>query len=228
MAVISPLRTPCHQHERMRKERDCDGPPVSSDDRYAHLRTNAAAQKQSTVDRLNRAIAELEAAGRPVTTFTIREVSGMDYMAYYRNREAFQLFQEHSTHLRKEREQEQAKRQVASRGRARKLGKGQAAPHTIKVSPRDPLLDYKRPRLVKLLHEARAERDEARRQLKMERVEATERTQAERAKLEQSYHKLLQEHTNCGVTIAKLEAQVAEYLAFMERFRSSLQREEHS
>jgi hypothetical protein len=47
-----------------------------------------------------------------VNTFTIKEVSGMDYMAYYRNREAFQLFQEHSTHLRKEREQ--AKRQVAS------------------------------------------------------------------------------------------------------------------
>lgn len=33
---------------------------------------------------------------------------------------------------------------------------------------------------------------------------------------------------NCGITIAQLEAQVAEYLAFMERFRSSLQRAEHS
>jgi hypothetical protein len=29
------------------------------------------------------------------------------------------------------------------------------------------------------------------------------------------------------ITIAKLEAQVAEYVAFMERFRSSLQREEY-
>src|SRR5713226_5809883 len=122
-------------------------PPVSSDDRYAHLRTNAAAQKQSTVDRLNRAIADLEAEGRPVNTFTIKEVSGMDYMAYYRNREAFQLFQEHSTHLRKEREQEQAKRQAVSRGKSRKTGKGQTAAHAVKVSPRDPLLDYKRPRL---------------------------------------------------------------------------------
>src|SRR5260221_11961453 len=136
-------------------------PPVSSDDRYAHLRTNAAAQKQSTVDRLNRAIAELEAAGRPVTTFTIREVSGMDYMAYYRNREAFQLFQEHSTHLRKEREQEQARQKTARRGSSRKPRKGEAATHTMKVSLRDPLLDYKRPRLVELLHEAPAERDEA-------------------------------------------------------------------
>jgi len=32
---------------------------------------------------------------------------------------------------------------------------------------------------------------------------------------------------DCGVTIARLEAQVAEYLAFMERFRISLQQEEN-
>jgi hypothetical protein len=201
---------------------------LASDDQYAHLRANAATQKRATVDRLSQAITQLEAEGRPVNTFTIKEVSGMDYMAYYRNREAFQLFQEHSTHLRKEREQEQAKRQAASRGRPGKTGKGQAVPHTVRVSPRDPLLDYKRPRLVELLHEARAERDEAKRQVKTERTEAEQRAQVERAELEQRYHKLLQEHMSCGLTIAKLEAQVAEYLAFMERFRSSLQREEHS
>jgi len=86
----------------------------------------------------------------------------------------------------------------------------------------------KRPRLVELLHEARAERDEAKRQLKAERSENKQRTQAARADLEQRYHKLLQEHMTCGITIAKLEAQVAEYLAFLERFRSALQREEHS
>src|ERR1700732_4446441 len=100
-----------------------------SDDQYAHLRANAAAQKQTTVDRLRQAITQLEAEGRPVNTFTIKEVSGMDYMAYYRNREAFQLFQEHSTHLRKEREQEQAKRQAVSRGTSRKPKKGKAASH---------------------------------------------------------------------------------------------------
>lgn len=200
----------------------------SPGDQYAHLRANAAAQKRATVNRLSQAITQLEVEGRPVNTFTIKEVSGMDYMAYYRNREAFQLFQEHSTHLRKKREQEQAKRQVTSRGKSRKTGKGQTASYMIKVSPRDPLLDYKRPRLVELLHEARAERDEAKRQLRTERVKAEQQAQAERADLEQRYHKLLQEHMQCGVTIAKLEAQVAEYLAFMERFRSALQREEHS
>src|SRR2546422_10841877 len=97
--------------------------PSPSEDSYAYLRANAAAQKQRTVDRLSQAITQLEAEGRPVNTFTIKEVSGMDYMVYYRNREAFQLFQEHSTHLRKEREQAQVKRQMASRGRARKTGK---------------------------------------------------------------------------------------------------------
>src|SRR2546425_12696184 len=66
-------------------------------------------------DRLARAIAQLEAEHRPVNTFTVKEVSGLDYMAYYRNREAFQLFQEHSTHLRKKREQEQAKQPTGSR-----------------------------------------------------------------------------------------------------------------
>ena len=187
---------------------------LSSDDQYAHLRANAATQKQETLDRLTRAIATLEADGRPVTTFSIRE--------------AFQLFQEHSTHLRREREQALEKRQAANQGKLRKTGKGQATSHVVKVSPRDPLLDYKRPRLVELLHEARAERDEARRQLRTERVKAEQHAQAEQAELEQRYHKLLQEHMSCGITIAKLEAQVAEYLAFMERFRSSLQREEHS
>lgn len=198
----------------------------SSDDPYAHLRANAAVQKQTTVDHLRQAITQLEAEGRPVNTFTIKEVSGMDYMAYYRNREAFQLFQEHSTYLRKEREQEQVKQQTASLASKRKTGKGQMAARTIKGSPRDPLLDYKRPRLVELLHEARAE-DEAKRPVKTERTEAEQRARVERAELEQRYHKLLQEHMSCGLTIAKLEAQVAEYLAFIDRFHADLQQEEH-
>ena len=200
---------------------------LPSDEKSAHLRANAAAQKQTTVDRLRQAITQLEAEGRPVNTFTIKEVSGMDYMAYYRNREAFQLFQEHSTHLRKEREQAQEKRQAVSQSKLRKTGKGQAASHPVKVSPRDPLLDYQRPRLVELLHEARTERDEAKRQARVAHAEAEPQAHAERAELERRYHKLLQEHMQCGITIAKLEAQVAEYLAFMERFRAALHQEEH-
>jgi len=56
---------------------------LSSDDQYAHLRANAAVQKQTTVDRLSQAITLLEAEGRAVNTFTIKEMSGLDYMAYY-------------------------------------------------------------------------------------------------------------------------------------------------
>lgn len=197
--------------------------PSPSEDRYARLRAHAAAQKQTTLDRLSQAISLLEAEGRPVNTFTIKEVSGLDYMAYYRNREAFQLFQEHSTHLRKEREKEQAKQRQSGRKRVKQANDR----HQVKVSPRDPLLDYKRPRLVELLHEARAERDEARKQAQAVQASIEQQAQTQRAELEQRYHQLLQEHMQCGVKIAKLEAQMAEYLAFMERFRAALQREEH-
>ncbi len=196
--------------------------PSSPEDRYAHLRANATAQKQATLDRLSQAITLLEAEGRPVNTFTIKEVSGLDYMAYYRNREAFQRFQEHSTHLRKEREKKQASRRQSTRKRR----KQDDSLHRVRISPRDPLLDYKRPRLVELLHEARAERDEARQQTQAERTETEHRVRAERAELELSYHNLLQEHMLCGVKIARLEAELAEFRAFMERYRSSLQHEE--
>lgn len=200
---------------------------LSSDDRYAHLRTNAATQKQETVDRLARAIAELEAGGRPVTTFTIKDVSGLDYMAYYRNRQAFQLFQEHSTHLRQKREQEQAKRQATNRGSKRKKARGRETLHAIAVSPRDPLLDYKRPRLVELLHEALAERNQARQQAQAVQESLEQQMQTQSAELEQCYHKLLQEHMQCGLKIARMEAELAEFKGFMERFRSTLSNEEH-
>jgi hypothetical protein len=173
--------------------------PTPSEDRYRHLRAYAAAQKQATVERLKQAIAALEAGGRPGTTFTLKEVSGLDYMVYYRNAEALSLFRHHSTHLRKEREKTQAKRRRSQRN------KHDETLHDVPTKPRDPLLHYKKPRLIADLRAARAEREQ----------------------LEQRYHLLLQEHMQCGLTIARLEAQVAEYLAFMERFRSSLRREEH-
>jgi len=173
----------------------------SDEERYAHLRANALAQKQITVDRLSRAIATLEAEGRPVNTFTVKEVSGLDYMAYYRNAEALALFRTHSTHLRNEREKEREKRRRSRKKQSRQ----EETDHKIQVEPRDRLLNYKKPELVAKLRAAQAEREQ----------------------LEQHYHALLQEHMQCGLTIARLEAQVAEYLAFMDRFRSALRQEEH-
>src|SRR5713101_278625 len=107
----------------------------SDEERYAHLRANAAAQKQATVDRLAQAIATLEAEGRPVNTFTIKEVSGLDYMAYYRNAEALALFRTHSTHLRKEREKERVKQR---RSKRKHTGEDESL-HQVKVEPRDRL-----------------------------------------------------------------------------------------
>ncbi len=166
--------------------------PSPSEDRYAHLRDYAARQKQATLDRLNQAITQLEQEKRPVTTFTIKGVSGLDYMAYYRNAEALALFRRHSTYLRKERQKKQSKRRSSGQ-------------QETMVSSRDPLLNYKKPRLVTELRTARARRDQ----------------------MEQQYQALLQEHMQCGLAIARLETQLAEHLAFLERFRSSLQREEH-
>lgn len=183
-----------------------------SDDRYAHLRANAAAQKQATVERLKRAIARLEAEERPVNTFTIKEVSGMDYMTYYRNPEALALFRTHSTYLREERIKEETKRHRSKRKRSRQND----SLHQVQVEPRDPLLNYKKPELVARLRAARAECEQLKQQ-----------AQAKRAEVEQHYAALLQEHMRCGVTIAKLEAELAEFQAFMQRFRSSLRQEEY-
>jgi len=168
-----------------------------SEDRYAHLRDYATRQKQTTVDRLKQAITQLEKDSRPVTTFTIKEISGLDYMAYYRNAEALALFRSHSTHLRKQHEIARSKRRSAARPPS---GEQEA------IGPsRDPLLHYKKPRLVAELRAARAKHDQ----------------------MEQQYQALLQEHMGCGLTIARLQTQLAEHQAFLERFRSSYQKEEH-
>lgn len=169
--------------------------------RYAHLRANAATQRQATVTRLSQAIAQLESEKRPVTTFTIKETSGLDYMSYYRNAEALALFRTHSTHLRNEREKEQPSKKRSRR----KAGKHDGALYQVKVEPRDPLLAYKKPSLVMKLRAAQAEYDQ----------------------MMQNYQALLQEHMRSATAIAALEAQLVEYKAFMQRFRSALSDEEH-
>ncbi len=132
-----------------------------------------------------------------LTPCTIKEVSGLDYMVYYRNAEALALFRHHSTHLRKERQKERSRRKGA-----RSCPSGQ---QETQVSSRDRLLNYKKPRLVAELRAARAKHDQ----------------------MEQQYQALLQEHMGCGLAIARLQTQLAEHQAFLERFRSSLQKEEY-
>ena len=120
--------------------------PTALADRYAHLRANARRQKQTTVERLKQAIATLEAEHRPITVFTIKEISGLDYMAYYRNAEALTLFRRHSTHLQAAREKEQARRRTDRR----KLRQSEESLQATVAPPRDPLLNYKKPGLVSL------------------------------------------------------------------------------
>jgi len=136
----------------------------------------------------------------------------MDYMSYYRNAEALALFRTHSRHLRRERE----KRHAHQHRSRQKSANGKETLHEVQVEPRNPLLAYKKQELVAKLRVAYAERDQLKQQARQEGAE-----------LEQRYAVLLQEHMQCGVTIARLEAQVAEYLAFMERFRSASRQEEH-
>lgn len=200
--------------------------PTASNDRYEHLRNYATAQKQATVERLRQAISRLEAEGRPVSTFTIKEVSGLDYMAYYRNREACALFREHSTHLRKACQKQLAKRQAARAPSKCTPAQEREAVHAGGTAHRDPMLDYKKPRLLALVYEARQERDQARQGAQAERAQLTQRYKAEYAQLQQRYQGLLQDHMQCGLTIARLEAQIVESQAFIDRLRSSLRSEE--
>jgi hypothetical protein len=178
-------------------------PDMPPRDPYAHLRAHAAAQRQATIDRPAAGIATLEGAGRPVTVFTIREVTGLDYSAYYRNPEALALFRWHSTHLRAAREQR------VTGTRRRKQPSDQGPPEAL--PPRDPLAGYTKPRLLRMIHGLR-------------------QALAEREALGQQYRALLQEHMQCALTIARLQEETreaAEYRELLRGLRTKGEREEH-
>lgn len=174
-------------------------PRPSCKDRYAHLRANAAVQKRRTVERLEQAIITLEAAGRPVTTFTIKEVCGLDYMAYYRNPEALILFRKHSTYLQKAQAKGKAKHRLTKNKRGKEISKEERSE----------------------LQGTMLTGEHSRKVTKRQSVGAVD------DQWERKYQALLQEHMQCGLTIARLEAQVAQYLEMMEGFRASLKQEEY-
>ncbi len=173
-------------------------PAAPRPDRLAGLRAHAARQRQATIDRLRDAIASLEAAGRPVSATTIREVSGLAYMAYYRNAEAFALYRRHSTHLRADRERAQADRAQWRRDRQPPPDDGRPGP------PPDPLLACTKARLVAEVRAAQAAREE----------------------WECRYNALVQHHMECGMMIARLEATVAQHEAFLEGIRRARREQE--
>jgi hypothetical protein len=146
------VSSPGMSAQRVKEKNDPGTPPVSTD-RYAVLRAYAATQHQTTVDRLQAAITRLESENRLVSTFTVKEVSGLDYMAYYRNPEALALFRRNSTHLRREREKKHGSRRgkmSKTTGRANTQTPHRTTEkellHDVPVQPRDRLLNYKKPR----------------------------------------------------------------------------------
>jgi hypothetical protein len=73
------------------------------------------------------------------------------------------------------------------------------------LSPRNPLLAYKKTQLVAMIREERARQQE------------TEKQQTQ----------LLQEYVQKDVKIAQLEADLAQYSSYLERLRISIQQQEH-
>ncbi len=170
--------------KRKRSLRPLDHP--YSEQQLSGLRAHAQAQKQSTVKRLRSAITSLQAQHQPISARTIYEDCGLSYASIRRNPEALLLYQQHSTFLKRERKRTKT-----------------ACPDT--VSPRDPLLAYKKPDLVARL-----------------RLEQTRRTE-----LETQYASMLQDYVQRDVKIAELEAELARYREYFEGLRMTVQQQEH-
>lgn len=157
------------------------------------LQVSTAARRQATIERLRSAIDALAARKEEITVQTIYEECGLRYAAIHRNAEALALFRAHSTHL-------QAKKKRRSRKRM-------AAVEETPASPRDPLLNYKKPQLVKRVRTSEQQVLELRQQLTVS-VDVGMKREAR---------------------IAELEARVAQlepFRVYVEQLRAQMQREE--
>lgn len=170
--------------KRKRALRPLDHP--YSEQQLAGLRAHAQVQKQSTVDRLRTAITSLQAQHQPISARTIYEECGLSYASIRRNPEALILYQQHSTFLKRERKRTRTN-----------------CPDTL--SPRDPLLAYKKPDLVARLRQ----------------------TQAHCAELETQHAAILDNYVQKDVKIAELEAELARYREYFEGLRLQIQQQEH-
>jgi hypothetical protein len=144
------------------------------------------------VERLRTAIDALKEKKREISVQTIYEECGLRYAAIHRNPEALALFQANSTHL------------VAIKKRTKRKS---AVHDEGMISPRDPLLAYKKPQLVERLHATQEQLHKTQQQLTVQ-VNASLQREAR---------------------IAQLEARLAElepYRTFVEQMRAQMQREE--
>ncbi len=156
------------------------------------LRTSTRARRQTTIERLRSAIDALTAKKQKITAQTIYEECGLRYATIHRNREAHALFRAHSTHL------------VTQKKRKRRKSTNLDEETPV---PRDPLLNYKKPQLVKRCRAAEQSVQELRQQVALN-ADAALKREARIAELE-----------------AKL-AQLEPYRAFIEQWRAQMHREE--
>jgi hypothetical protein len=111
--------------------------------RSAALRRNAAKRAERTVERLQDGIAALTRAGLPITGPLIKQETGLDYKTIQRNPAAYALFCTHAAHFTQPRTPKPSARTIGKR--RHKKARPSVAPQP---TPRDPLLERPKRRLV--------------------------------------------------------------------------------
>jgi len=167
-------------------------PRAYTEAQLAGIKQSTTARRLATVERLRTAIDALKAKKQEISVQTIYEECGLRYAAIHRNPEALALFRANSTSLVAKKKRAKHKNTMNDEGR---------------ISPRDPLLAYKKPQLA-------------------ERLRTTEQQVLD---LQQQMAVQVEASMKREVRIAELEARLAElepYRVFVEQMRSQMQREE--
>jgi hypothetical protein len=135
------------------KRSPADAPRSHSERQFAGLHRHAEKQKQSTVERLAAAIASLNRQKKPISARTIYEECGLEHAALRRNPEALQLFQRHSTFLKRERKQQKKTLTdaLSSRDSMPTSKKLQPADHGLKEKQRCEELEVQNIKLLEVL-----------------------------------------------------------------------------
>ncbi len=166
-----------------------------SEEQLAGLHASTTARKQETVERLCAAIASLKEKRQEITAQSIYAECGLHYSSYVRNEEAMALFRAGSTYLTAKKQRTKRKQKTSD----------DTCSHP---SPRDPLLNYKKPQLVLRLREA---------QLQIQN-------------LQQQLAVLADGCLQRDARVVELEAKLAElepYRSFVEQVRQRVRREEY-
>jgi hypothetical protein len=175
------------------RQRSPRSPRAYSEAQLAGIKQSTTARRQATIERLQTAIDALKKKKQEISVQTIYDECGLRYAAIHRNPEALALFRANSTSLVTKKKRTKRKNAMSDEGT---------------ISPRDPLLAYKKPQLVERLHTAQRQLLETQQQLAVS-VDASMKREA---------------------LIAELEAKLAvlePYRTFVMQMRAQMQREEN-